>query len=79
MKKTVAGLRQKIFWSKRNWWRASVRPEPAHVAVELQVDVLEARAAHLEAGQVEIPRERPPGERVEAAHRVAPCRARPRR
>ncbi len=26
VKKTDAGLRQKVFWSKRNWWSARAAP-----------------------------------------------------
>ena len=51
VKKTAAGLRQKTFWSKRNWCRTSgdaahcVASRVVRVLGELQVDVLEARAA----------------------------------
>ena len=50
VKKTEAGLRQKIFWSKRNWCGRARRRSRVlrRLPGQLEVDVLEARPADLE-------------------------------
>src|SRR5829696_611175 len=79
VKKTAARFRQKIFWSKRNWWRTSAKPLIASTSSrarrvtvgQLEVDVLEAGGADRQAGEPEASLLRPGGELAERSDGIA--------
>src|ERR1700742_5171167 len=83
VKPTAAGLRQKAFWSKRNWWPTRARPfirrsprgaidsfRSLRSRGEVEVDVLERGAGDCEAVEVLAALQCLGGEAVELPHRV---------